>query len=280
MIINTKEPLYFSEIGRKDNQEDFLWPCSDQEKSDSIVYILCDGVGGHDHGEIASKTVATALGECIVWMRNRKADTNFTVKEFGQALEYAYDALDTVDTHAEKKMGTTLTCLLIHGGGIMAAHMGDSRIYHIRPSLGGNLSSILYQSSDHSLVNELLLAGKITEAEAKTFPQRHAITRAMQPHQEKRCKADVYQITDVKEGDYFFLCSDGVLEQLSNENLCVILADNTLDDKGKMTAIRKICDGRTQDNYSCWLIPIDKVFVEQVPPQQNFLERLWNWLWN
>ena len=173
--------------------------------------------------------------------------------------------MDKVDTGAVKKMGTTMTCLVLHKGGALVAHIGDSRIYHIRPSLASKegRTGIIYQSADHSLVNDLLRAGEITEEEAVNFPQKNVITRAMQPHLERRYKADVYEISDVESGDYFFLCCDGVLEQLTNDRLGEILADETLDDEGKIAAIKAVCDGNTRDNYTCWLVPIDEVEREE-----------------
>ena len=154
---------------------------------------------------------------------------------------------------------------MLHRGGALVAHIGDSRIYHVRPSLASKegRTGIIYQSADHSLVNDLLKAGEITEEEAVNFPQKNVITRAMQPHLERRYKADIYEINDVESGDYFFLCCDGVLEQLTNDKLGEILANVTLNDDGKIAAIKAVCDERTRDNYTCWLVPIDKVEREE-----------------
>ena len=121
---------------------------------------------------------------------------------------------------------------------------------------------IIYQSSDHSLVNDLLKAGELTEEEAINFPQKNIITRAMQPNLEHRYKADVFSFSDIQSGDYFFLCSDGVLEQLTNERLCDILSDNSTTDEEKLEAIRQVCYDKTKDNFTCYLIPIDKVVSE------------------
>ena len=85
----------------------------------------------------------------------------------------------------------------------------------------------------------------------------------MQPHLTKRYKSDVYMFDDIQNGDYFFLCCDGVLEQMSNEKLCEILADKKLTDELKLEAIKSVCDGKTRDNYTCWLIPIDKVNIQK-----------------
>lgn len=255
-MITIRKPLSFTEIGRKDNQEDYLYPT--KAGDDTRVFILCDGMGGHDNGEVASKTAANALGDYL------SSCSSIDVPSFESGLARAYDALDSIDTNSMKKPGTTMTCLCLNEDNYLVAHIGDSRIYHIRPSLYNSVTKrggILYQSSDHSLVNDLLKAGELTEEEAREFPQKNVITRAMQPHLAKRYKADVYMFDDIQSGDYFILCCDGILEQLSNELLCEILADKNSNDEQKLNAIKAICDGKTKDNYTCWLIPIDNVSI-------------------
>ena len=256
-MIRIRKPLSFTEIGRKDNQEDYLYPTHAYENT--RIFILCDGMGGHDNGEVASRTAANSLEDYL------SSCSSIDVPLFETGLAKAYDALDNIDTNSMKKPGTTMTCLCLNEDNYLVAHIGDSRIYHIRPSLFNaktKRGGILYQSSDHSLVNDLLKAGELTEEEARDFPQKNVITRAMQPHLSKRYKADVYMFDDIQGGDYFFLCCDGVLEQLSNERLCEILADRTLDDDQKLASIKSVCDGMTRDNYTCWLIPIDKVSIK------------------
>lgn len=256
-MIRIRKPLCFSEIGRKENQEDALYP-ADADAS-ARVFILCDGMGGHENGEVASATVANALGAYL------SACREVDIPVFESGLTRAYEALDTIDCNGGKRPGTTMTCLCLNDDSYLVAHIGDSRIYHIRPSLFDaptGRGGILYQSSDHSLVNDLLKAGEITEAEACDFPQKNIITRAMQPGVANRQRADAYVFDDLRQGDYFFICCDGVLEQLSNAKLCAILADRKLDDAGKLAAIKAICDGHTRDNYTCWLIPVDKVSLK------------------
>lgn len=261
MKIRIRQPYSFSEIGRKENQEDSIYPIT--LGTEQQVFVLCDGMGGHENGEVASQTVSLCLGEYMEKILRGKKD--ITAQDFNEALSFAYDTLDTKDTGGAKKMGTTMTCLCLHEGGYLVAHIGDSRIYHIRPSLANidkGRYGIIYQSSDHSLVNDLLKAGELTEEEARNFPHKNVITRAMQPNLERRHRADVYSFDDIQPGDYFFLCCDGILEQLTNESLCSILSDKSLDDYGKLMAIKNVCDGKTKDNYTCILIPIDSVVKE------------------
>ena len=260
MEITIRQPLTFSEIGRKDNQEDNVYPSGKDLTKDNRFFVLCDGMGGHDNGELASDTVCHALGN--YFETNVPNDGIITVDYFKEALAYAYDELDKQDNGAVKKMGTTMTCLYLHKKGYLVAHIGDSRIYHLRPAntdLANGRLGIIYQSSDHSLVNDLLKAGELTEEEAINFPQKNIITRAMQPNLERRYKADVFSFSDIQSGDYFFLCSDGVLEQLTNERLCEILSDDSTTDEEKLEAIRQVCYDKTKDNFTCYLIPIDKV---------------------
>ena len=267
MKIIIRQPLCFSEIGRKDNQEDCIYPSAKDVNTQNRFFILCDGMGGHENGEVASITVCEALGK--YFNSNVPEDGVMTPDLFKQALEYAYNELDKKDTGGLKKMGTTMTCLYLHKKGYLVAHIGDSRIYHIRPNTG-----IVYQSSDHSLVNDLLRAGELTEEEALNFPQKNVITRAMQPNLERRHKADVFSFSDIKKGDYFFLCCDGVLEQLTNDCLCEILSDKKLNDSQKLDAIKQVCDGNTKDNYTCYLIPVDDVVMEdgnETPSQEDVI---------
>lgn len=112
---------------------------------------------------------------------------------------------------------------------------------------------LMFQTIDHSLVNSLLRAGALTEQEARNYPHKNIITRAMQPN-DKHSKADYRLEKDIEAGDYFFLCSDGVLEQLSNEELCSILADQESDTEAKLTAIENVCKRGTKDNHTCILI--------------------------
>lgn len=256
MIIKIGTPQAFSEIGLKDNQEDYI------QRNARGGFVLCDGMGGHDNGEVASRIVAETL---VADLAKSQAETAADIEsDFKLALQHAYDALDAADTaESVKKMGTTMTTVVFGRWGAFVAHIGDSRIYQVRPSLAGEgRNGIVYQTCDHSLVNDLLRVGELTEEEARDFPQKNIITRAMQPHQDRRSKADTYVITDVEAGDYFFMCCDGVLERLNNDALGGILATSCTDEQ-KLAAIKAICDEGTRDNYTCWLIPVESVLREQ-----------------
>lgn len=258
-MITIRKPLSFSRIGRKSNQEDCIYP-THLSSSDS-VFILCDGMGGHERGEVAASTVAETMGAELAEAARNGTYIDPTV--FCRSLGTAYDALDRLPVDDPKrKPGTTLTCLCLNRESYLAAHIGDSRIYHVRPSLFDPVSSelgIIYRSEDHSLVRQLVRAGQITEEEARTHPRRNVITRAMQPQLATRFNATVLESDDILPGDYFFLCSDGVLEQLSDRRLCEILAEPGLTDAERLDAILAECDRGTNDNHTCILVPIEDV---------------------
>lgn len=255
MKIEIRKPVGYTQQGRKDQQEDAVWPDFEEVSVDNTCIVLCDGVGGSAHGEVASQTSSKVVGE---YLTKIIAETNTVTEEnIQEAVNLAYDELEKIDNEPAEKgvvsMATTLTCVCIYDDGILAAHMGDSRIYHIRPGIG-----LQYQSNDHSLVNALLEVGEITLEEAKTFPRKNVITRAIQPHVERRSKAEVVPLTDLQSGDYVFLCCDGVLEQLTNERLIEILSMDCSDEE-KRDLLEAESTGRTRDNYTAYLIPIDKV---------------------
>ena len=251
MKYTLRQPIGYSEIGRKKRQEDAVYPLFDAVTADERVFVLCDGVGGSAHGDIAS-TTSSKIIQTFLAEQLQKNDY-VTQEDMAKSVEMAYDALDKIDTKdSDCSMATTLTCIAMHKDGVLAAHMGDSRIYQVRPGKG-----VMYQSSDHSLVNALLQAGELTPEEAENFPRKNVIIRAIQPNT-KRMHAEMHLLTDVQTGDYFFLCCDGVLEQLTNKRLVEIL-EMDCPDAEKLKLLEAESTDRTRDNYTAYLIPIAEV---------------------
>ena len=241
-------PLSIYEIGQRENQEDAIAQWNNR------LFVLCDGMGGHEHGEVASQTVCKAIAS---WFdAHVNPEELFTDDLLKEAIEYAYIQLDRYADDSLRQMGTTLTLLYIHKQGVTAAHIGDSRIYHIRPGVG-----ILYQSRDHSLVYDLYQAGEITYEEIATFPQKNVITRAMTPGEDNRHRPDIIHITEIQFGDYFYLCSDGMLEQMDNDELVDLLSSQLTDEEKRSQLIELTYDNK--DNHSAWIIHIKDVIKEE-----------------
>ncbi len=252
MKIEIYQPQAIWELGQRDNQEDSIFPAFGKATDDDRLFILCDGMGGHEHGEVASQTVCKAMSDTILSLSKQ----SFTDDDLLDALQTAYRQLDCLDNSHLRKMGTTLCLLYFHQGGLTAAHIGDSRIYHIRPKE----NRILYQSRDHSLVYDLYQAGEISYEEMRTSPQKNIITRAIQPGEESRVRPAIVHIADIQPGDYFYICSDGMLEQMSNDELCRLLSADGSDEKKRMQLIAATSDNK--DNHSACLIHIKEVMRE------------------
>ena len=252
MKIEIYQPQAIWELGQRNNQEDSIFPAFGEATDDDRLFILCDGMGGHEHGEVASQTVCKAMSDTILSLSKQ----SFTDDDLLDALQTAYRQLDCLDNSHLRKMGTTLCLLYFHQGGLTAAHIGDSRIYHIRPKE----NRILYQSRDHSLVYDLYQAGEISYEEMRTSLQKNIITRAIQPGEENRVRPAIVHIADIQPGDFFYICSDGMLEQMDNDELCRLLSTDGSDEKKRMQLIAATSDNK--DNHSAYLIHIKEVMRE------------------
>lgn len=249
-------PYNLQELGQRQNQEDSLFPGIGQQTTNDRLFILCDGMGGHEKGEVASATVCETMNNCILsrWNPNEPLSDGL----LQQAIEEAYDALDAKDNGEEKKMGTTMTFVCFHADGVTVAHIGDSRVYQLRPATKNEPARIVFKTRDHSLVNDLIDIGEITEEEAKNHPQKNVITRAMQPCQERRAKASIAHLTDIQEGDYFYMCSDGMLEQSTDDNILNIITKKDAKNEQKVEMLRNVTEDN-KDNHTAHLIHINKV---------------------
>lgn len=252
MEIQIYQPLAIHELGQRANQEDNVFPAEGKATEQDRLFILCDGMGGHEHGEVASQCICKSLSAYL--LQHTSEEGGGSDETFSDALKYAYGELDKLAVAGDtRQMGTTLTLLWFHDKGCTAAHIGDSRIYHLRPAS----HTLLYKSRDHSLVYDLYQAGELSYEEMKTFPQKNVITRAMIAGDRNHPKPDVVHITDIQPGDYFYICSDGMLEQMEDEELLDIFsADKTDEEKQELLIAATIGN---KDNHSAYMVHIKEV---------------------
>lgn len=265
MVISLFQPYSFCQMGQRSNQEDCRLPDADTMSDSQFFFAVCDGVGGCDDGEIASRSVCEGFKEAL---EGTDWSEPFTVDDFQCALTEAYERLDgAANETGNRDMATTLAFVCFHGNGCLAAHIGDSRIYQIRPGAG-----VVYRSSDHSQVNNLVHAGVISPDKAETSAQRTVISRYMEPISEEmpRCMATVFQTSDIQADDYFFLCSDGVLECVDDEMLCSIVCTQGSDEK-KCRQIARLCE-QSKDNNTAYLIHIAGVDATEGVMERQALE--------
>lgn len=175
------------------------------------LFVVADGMGGHEAGEVASNIAVTTMEAHAPKSASPEALAAAVIKANEAVLRGAQDGT------GKPGMGTTLTAAFVFEDEATIAQVGDSRAYLLHD---GQLQRI---TRDHSLVADLIEQGRLTEAEARFHPQRSVITRALgsDPHMQP----DLYTL-HVEEGDRLLLCSDGLCSMISDEDIEEILLDN------------------------------------------------------
>ncbi len=256
MKITLNQPYSFCQLGRRDNQEDARFPDVDEPQDSQPFFVVCDGVGGEEKGEVASRTVCDAFACSLA---HTDWDRDFSNEDFKRCLNAAYLALDKENSPESEGMATTMTFMAFHAGGCTVAHIGDSRVYHVRPGSG-----ILYRSDDHSLVNALVHSGAITPDEAVGHSRENVITRCMEADAGKgeRSEATVLRITDICCGDYFVLCTDGVTHRVPDDILVKLLGASGVSDKDKCRMLASQCE-TSADNNTLYMVSVKDVETDE-----------------
>lgn len=261
MKIELFPPQGINELGSRQNQEDSLFPSVGAATASDRLFMVCDGMGGHEHGEVASRLVCDVLS---AYLREHWTDGSVLSDDVLQdALDEVFRRINALDDGSMRQMGTTLTLTVLHRGGATMAHLGDSRIYHLRPKE----RQILYKSRDHSLAYDLFLAGELTFVEMTHYNKKNVITRAIMPGMERQPRLDIAHTTDIRPGDYFLLCSDGLLEQMSDSQMLDLLGADEPDEAKQQRLINETQG--SADNHSAWLIQIKAVTPEERDSQQK-----------
>ena len=173
------------------------------------LFVVCDGMGGHASGEVASEIAVNTIAD--------NAPEYADAEALGRAVEAANHAIirATRNGLGREGMGTTCTAAILDHERLVIAQVGDSRAYLLHQ---GRLQQI---TRDHSLMADMIEAGQITPEEAKTHPKRAIITRALgsSPH----TQSDLYEI-NVEPGDRLLLCSDGLSGMLDDTELARTLS--------------------------------------------------------
>jgi PPM family protein phosphatase len=169
------------------------------------LFAIADGMGGAQAGEVASGLAAEALKEGEDGEGTSEERVNALIQTANRRVyEKAQEDI------ALAGMGTTLTLALVDEGSVTFGHVGDSRAYRLRD---GKLEQV---TDDHSLVAELTRAGKLSEEEAESHPQRSVITRALGTDPD--VDGDIFNV-ETEEGDIFLLCSDGLSDMVGDETI-------------------------------------------------------------
>jgi len=190
------------------------------------LIAVADGMGGHAAGEVASRIAVEVLQALAPTLVSTDLDEDSVEDLLMHSLHSIDSEISAVtDEEIEKRgMGTTLTALLIRGKNISLLHVGDSRCYRLR---GNTLEQL---SNDHTVIQELLDQGAISVAEAAEHPQRSMLTQALRGDGDV---TPVLQMYEVKKGDRYLLCSDGLSGVLTDKEIKIGLKKTDKDEAVK-----------------------------------------------
>lgn len=209
------EYSYITDPGRvREQNEDSVIVV--ENESGEVLLIVADGMGGHSGGEIASNIAVTQISnqfikkdkigtkeDAIAWLQEVVSEANYAI--------YKYTSVN----NESAGMGTTIVCALLTDDYLLFGNIGDSSGYVLKDKK-------LYKiTADHTLVNLLVKSGELTEEEAKDHPRKNVLMRALGAN--TTVEMDIFDIETDVEG--IFLCSDGLTNMLSNEQIEKVLGE-------------------------------------------------------
>ncbi|MBI5329586.1 MAG: Stp1/IreP family PP2C-type Ser/Thr phosphatase [Betaproteobacteria bacterium] len=224
------------------------------------LYIVADGMGGHRAGDVASRIAVDAVRKRLqnALAGSPLSDADLAL-EVSSAVEFANQEIRSaaLRTPDQKGMGTTIVLILVRGGKAVLAHVGDSRAYRWR---GADFAKL---TQDHSLLQEQVGAGVLTNREAKFSHNRNLVTRALGV--EPRVEVEVQPI-DIRQGDTFLLCSDGLNTMVDDIDI-----HHTMREVGANLPLAGRClveianDNGGHDNVTLLLLRVNEV----KPPEEE-----------
>jgi protein phosphatase len=239
MMLRAAETICKTDTGRqrRDNE--------DSAFARAPMFVVADGMGGAQAGEVASRIAIEAFERALPDSGTPEERLAERVRDANRQI-YERSRVE----HERAGMGTTLTAAYLDDAGVAIAHVGDSRAYMFRE---GTLRRL---TQDHSLVNELVSRGKLTEEQAAEHPQRSIITRALGP--EPTVEVDTWTYP-VRAGDVLLLCSDGLTSMISEERMTAILSTAQTLDGAANGLIDEANDAGGRDNITIVLFRLEEV---------------------
>lgn len=221
-----------------------------EECAEINLFILADGMGGHQAGEVAAKEAVSTL--CKIAKKMKKKMNLYETRDF---FEHAIKNVNTVVYQLSKSqpglrgMGTTLCCLQIRNEGIVYGHVGDSRIYRFRND------SLEQLTTDHSLMRELMDLGQLSESQASDFMYKNILTKAIgtEPLVEPSVYTEEFQV-----GDLFLLCSDGLSDPVSDSEIELILKNHSNIQEALKNLVEQANMKGGYDNITALIVKIEK----------------------
>lgn len=224
-----------------------------------LAYVVADGMGGHSHGEVASRIAVKAIREFVeltadhdsTWPIAYDSKLKRHSNRLKAAVRIAHDkVLKAIRNDASLAgMGTTVVGLLANKSTAAVAHVGDSRVYRFRD---GKLELL---TQDHTWVNEQVVAGYLSEDQARAHPLKNVVTRALGG--ETDVLVDVREF-EMEPGDLYLLCSDGLTTMMSDEDIAERLAAKVPPDELCRSLVRDANARGGLDNVTVILLSVEE----------------------
>jgi protein phosphatase len=223
--------------------------------ADNNVFMVADGMGGHNAGEVASLMAVEQLREAASGII---AETDLV-----QALESANEVIyaESMTNHLHHGMGTTLAAMVVlDNNSIVVAHVGDSRVYMWHE---GALTRL---SKDHSYVQELVDEGIVSIEEARTHPRRNIVTRALGIDADVEVEANTFPVT---VGAWYVLCSDGLVDEISDADIAKVLERCTSPHEAAQALVDAANAAGGRDNITVIVVSTASPDAEVVVPVEK-----------
>ncbi len=229
------------------------------------VAVLADGMGGYNAGEVASSMAVLAVkAELVRWLTIN--GSHQSAKQVARVIEMCFDEANLAILNASISnpqyagMGTTLVVGVFLDKRLIVAHVGDSRCYRLR---AGVLKQI---TKDHSMLQEQVDAGFLTQEQAAYAPGKNLLTRALGV--EEVVRVDMHEHT-VEPGDLYLLCSDGLTDMMTDKDIALVLAKHTHLALMATELVNQCNSNGGRDNISVMLVQ-----AEEIPGKTNLISRL------
>lgn len=233
-----------TDIGSKRSMnQDYMYCNTEPVGGFQNLLIVADGMGGHRAGDYASRLCVETMVQSL-----EKSAHKTPVSLFEEAVTAANKAVfEESASHVEYEgMGTTVVACTLEENTLYIANIGDSRLYLIR-------DGIEQITDDHSLVEEMVKQGNITESEARIHPQKNIITRALGINEE--VQADFFEI-DVEQGDVIMLCSDGLSNMIEDEDMEYIVKNSDTLQTAAESLVARANENGGNDNITVVLAEV------------------------
>ena len=225
--MNPESITYLYETGIDGKQEDYIWPVAGEATGNDKVFIVCDGYGSFHSGGIASKSICQFMATKVLKITEREMSGDLINKLLSKARDrlIAYTREYRLDTD----LATTFSMLVLYHQKVLASWYGDSRIYHMRGGV------ILFRTEDSS--------------------RNPATARGIRADSSP-IYASAKWINDVRDGDYFLICSKGLTENITDEDIRLLIGPNDKENIDPTVSFRRLALEKTLDNYSMYLIKV------------------------